>query len=144
MNNVGEKIRGIRTLKGLSQQNMADVLGLSLPTYAEIERGKKDVTISRLEAIAKELGVTLNDILNFNERVANFFDQCNSVIAGVNNGGQTANNYDARELKHQNEKLQLELRLLQAEKEKAEMEARYLKEKYEKVDNNNMFAKYCD
>jgi transcriptional regulator with XRE-family HTH domain len=139
MNNVGEKIRGIRTLKGLSQQNMADVLGLSLPTYAEIERGKKDVTISRLEKIAEKLGVTLNDILNFNERVANFFDQCDTpqVVAGVNNGGQsqTANNYDARELQHQNEKLQLELKLLQAEKEKAEMEARYLKEKYEKVDN---------
>ena len=136
---IGEKIRGIRSLKGLSQENMAEMLGLSLPAYADIERGKKDLTFRRLEKIAEKLGVTLNDIMNFNERVANFFDQCNTpqVVAGVNNGGQsqTANNYDARELQHQNEKLQLELRLLQAEKEKAEMEARYLKEKYEKVDN---------
>lgn len=136
MNNVGEKIRGIRTLKGLSQENMAEMLGLSLPTYAEIERGKKDVTLSRLEKIAEKLGVTLNDIMNFNERVANFFDQCNTpqVNTGTNNHSQTfTNNYDARELQHQNEKLQLEIKLLQAEKEKAELEARYLKEKYEKL-----------
>ncbi len=139
MDNLGEKIRRIRDLKGFSQQNMADALDMSLPTYAEIERGKKDVTISRLEAIAKELGVTLNDILNFNDRIANFFDQCQNtnVNAGNNNNPNQTNhnNYDQRELKHQNEKLQLELKLLQAEKEKAELEARYLKEKYEKVDN---------
>jgi transcriptional regulator with XRE-family HTH domain len=131
MNNVGEKIRGIRTLKGLSQQNMADVLGLSLPTYADIERGKKDVTISRLETIAKELGVTLNDIMNFNDRISNFFDQCNNanVSTGSVNGSNQTNNYDARELQHQIEKLQLEMKLLQAEKDKAEMEARYWREK---------------
>jgi transcriptional regulator with XRE-family HTH domain len=102
MNNIGDKIRKIRDLKGLSQENMAEMLGLSLPTYAEIERGKKDVTLNRLEKIAETLGVTLNDIMNFNDRISNFFDQCNTpqVVAGVNNGGQsqTANNYDNREL----------------------------------------------
>jgi transcriptional regulator with XRE-family HTH domain len=72
MNFIGEKIRSIRTLKGFSQENMADMLDISLPTYADIERGKKDVTINRLEQIAEKLGVTLNDVLAFNERVANF------------------------------------------------------------------------
>ncbi len=130
MKNLGDKIRKIRDLKGLSQENMADMLGLSLPTYADIERGKRDVTVSRLEQVAEKLGVTLNDILNFNERVTNFFDQCSSVIAGVNSGGQTATtNYDQRELQHRLENLQLELKLCQAEKDKAEMEARYWREK---------------
>jgi transcriptional regulator with XRE-family HTH domain len=134
---IGEKIRGIRSLKGLSQENMAEMLGLSLPTYADIERGKKDLTFRRLEKVAEKLGVTLNDILSFNDRISNFFDQCNNanVSTGSVNGSNQTNNYDARELQHQNEKLQLELKLLQAEKEKAEMEARYLKEKYEKGDN---------
>ena len=49
---VGEKIRKIRDLKGLSQENVADLLGLSLPAYADIERRKKDVTLSRLVTIA--------------------------------------------------------------------------------------------
>lgn len=85
-----------------------------------------------MEKIAEKLGVTLNDIMNFNERVANFFDQCDTpqVNTGTNNQSQTfTNNYDARELQHQIEKLQLELKLLRAEKEKAEMEARYWREK---------------
>lgn len=59
MTNVGDKIRGIRTLKGVSQENLAEMLGLSLPAYADIERGKKEVTIKRLEQIAEKLGVTL-------------------------------------------------------------------------------------
>ena len=50
---IGEKIRGIRTLKGLSQENMAEMLGLSLLSYGDIERGKKDVNMNRLEQIAK-------------------------------------------------------------------------------------------
>lgn len=74
MTNVGEKIRGIRTLKGLSQENLAVMLGLSLPAYADIERGKKDVTIKRLEQIAEKLGVSLSDILSFGDKVSNFFD----------------------------------------------------------------------
>ena len=52
MMHVGEKIRKIRDLKGLSQENVADLLGLSLPAYADIERRKKDVTLSRLVTIA--------------------------------------------------------------------------------------------
>lgn len=44
----------------------------------------------------------------------------------------TVNNYDAKELKHQVEKLELQIKLLQAEKEKAEMEATYWKEKVQK------------
>nr|MCU0340767.1 hypothetical protein [Spirosomataceae bacterium] len=77
---------------------------------------------------AEKLGVTLNDILNFNDRVSNFFDQCNGSINAGTNPTQN-NNYDARELQHQVEKLQLELKLCQAQKDKAEMEARYLREK---------------
>jgi transcriptional regulator with XRE-family HTH domain len=131
MEAIGEKIRGIRTLKGLSQENLAEMLGLSLPAYADIERGKKDVTIKRLEQIADKLGVTLNDILAFGDRVSNFFDQCNSIVAGVNNGG--LHNYDTREIQHKLEKLLLENEKLKVEKEKAEFEIKYWKEKCEKT-----------
>jgi transcriptional regulator with XRE-family HTH domain len=141
MTNVGEKIRGIRTLKGLSQENLAMMLDLSLPAYADIERGKKDVTIKRLEQIAEKLGVSLNDILSFGDRVSNFFDQCNGAsVATGTNGNSTANNYDSRELQYELEKAQLreaklqsDLKLCQVEKEKAELEVKYWREKYEKL-----------
>jgi transcriptional regulator with XRE-family HTH domain len=130
MNNIGEKIRSIRNIKGYSQENMAQMLDISLPTYADIERGKKDVTIRRLEQVAEKLGVSLNDIMMFSERIANFFDNCTntSVSAGEvkgYNGNQ--NNYDNRELQHQIEKQVIELKLLKSEKEKAELEAKYWK-----------------
>ena len=131
MTNVGEKIRGIRTLKGLSQENLAEMLGLSLPAYADVERGKKDVTIKRLEQIAEKLGVSLNDILSFGDRISNFFDQC-SGVSGITNGNGTFNNYDTREIQHKLEKLLLENEKLKIEKEKAEFEIKYWKEKCEK------------
>lgn len=131
MEKLGDKIRKIRDLRGLSQENMADMLGLSLPTYADIERGKKDVTIGRLETIAEKLGVTLNDIMNFNDRVSNFFDQCQNTSVNAGTNPTQNSHYDTRELQHQLEKLQLELKLCQAEKDKAEIEAKYFRERYE-------------
>lgn len=127
---VGDKIRNLRTLKGLSQENMAEMLDMSLVAYGDIERNKtKDVNLKRLEQIAGVLGITVSDILAFGDRVSNFFDQCNHAV-GVNNGEQHFN-MDAREVQHQLEKAQLEIEKLKIEKEKFEIEAKYWKEKYE-------------
>lgn len=131
---LGEKIRGIRTLKGLSQENMAEMLEMSLRGYGDIERGTTDVPFSRLEQIAEKLGVQTTDILTYGDRVSNFFDNCSNpqINTGINNKSHTfTNNYDQRELQHQNDKLRLEIKLLQTEKEKIELEMRFLKERYE-------------
>ena len=130
---IGEKIRGIRTLKGLSQENMAEMLGLSLLSYGDIERGKKDVNMNRLEQIAEKLGVSVSDIMKFGDTVSNFFDQCNGAV-GLNNGTQN-NNYDQRELQLTIEKQTLEIAKFKAEKEKAEMEAKYWQEKWQAIQN---------
>jgi transcriptional regulator with XRE-family HTH domain len=128
---TGQKIRFLRTIKGLSQENMADMVGLSRLAYGDIERGKTEPSDERMAQIAEQLGISKKDIEEFGNTVSNFFDQCSTpqVVTGTNNGGQTANNNDPRELQHQNEKLQLELKLCQAEKEKAEIEAKYWREK---------------
>lgn len=134
MTNVGEKIRGIRTLKGLSQENLAVMLGLSLPAYADIERGKKDVTIKRLEQIAEKLGVSLSDILSFGDKVSNFFDQCNgSNINAGNTPTQSNNYYDTREIQHKLEKALLEIEKLNIKVEKTELEVKYWREKCENL-----------
>ena len=121
---IGDNIRKFRILKGLSQENMAEVLKISLLAYGDIERNKKDITLKRLEQIAKELGTTITGILNCEDKISNFFDQCNqpSVVAGVNNTQN--NNYDVKEIQHQLDKTLLKL-------EKMELEAMYWKEKYE-------------
>lgn len=127
--NTGEKIRGIRLLKKLSQENMANMLGISRMAYGDIERGKTDISDSRLSQIAKVLEVEAADILKFGDTVSNFFDQCQNAT-GINQGSiSQTNNYDHRELIHQIEKLQLEIKLLKAEKDKAEIEASYWRER---------------
>jgi transcriptional regulator with XRE-family HTH domain len=124
---LGAKIRGVRELKGLTQENLAAMLGVTLPTYADIERGKKDVPMKRLEQVAEKLGVSVIDILKFGETVSNFFDQCkNTNVVANNNGSNTNNNYDSVELQHKLDKANLEI-----DKLKAELELAQLKQKYE-------------
>ncbi|MGA0558920.1 helix-turn-helix domain-containing protein [Larkinella sp. VNQ87] len=60
----GSQIRLLRQQKGYSQENMADMLGLSTTAYGDIERGKTDLTISRLNQIATALGTTAAQILS--------------------------------------------------------------------------------
>ena len=127
---VGDKIRDLRTLKKLSQENMAEMLDMSLGAYGDIERNKKDISLTRLEQIAKSLGVSVLDILNFGDKISNFFDQCSGNAVGINNG--TANNYEAREIQHKLDKALLEIDKLKAEKEKSDLEAKYWREKFEK------------
>ena len=45
-------IRKIRTLRGLTQENVADDLGISMTAYGKIELGKTDISFSRLNQIA--------------------------------------------------------------------------------------------
>lgn len=135
---IGDKIRGIRDLKKLSIENMAEMMGLSVLAYGEIERGKTDIKMSRLEQIAQKLGVSVAKILGFEETVSNFFENCNqtNVVTGQN-GDQTYYN-DHKDLLHKLEKVELQLKNaeLQIENltiklEKAESEANYLKQKLE-------------
>lgn len=126
---TGAKIRGIRLLKGLSQENMAEMLDISILAYGNIERGKTNVSDERLQQIAEKLGVSSDDILNFGDKVNNFFDQCSGPIGIFAENGSQTNNFDARELKHENDKLQLQIEKLKLEIEKAELEAKYWREK---------------
>ncbi|MFD1141696.1 helix-turn-helix domain-containing protein [Larkinella insperata] len=61
---VSAQIRLLRQQKGYSQENMADMLGLSTTAYGDIERGKTDLTLSRLQQIATALGTTATQLLS--------------------------------------------------------------------------------
>lgn len=124
MMQIGDKIRNLRSLKGLSQENMAEMLEMSVVAYGDIERNKKDVNLKRLEQIADVFGISVADILAFGDRVSNFFEQCNQHSFVVGSGNTQSNIYDAKELQHQLEKAQMEI-------EKLKVEVLYWKEKFE-------------
>ncbi len=55
---VAEKIRLERLKQNLSQQNMADELGITAAAYSNLERGVSDITISRLFEVSRILKKT--------------------------------------------------------------------------------------
>jgi transcriptional regulator with XRE-family HTH domain len=65
---IGEKIRKIRELKGLKQENIATALGMSITAYGNLERGDTHLTYDKLEEIAKAMEVTVQDIINIPEQ----------------------------------------------------------------------------
>ena len=73
---VGYKIRQLRELRNLSQENMAEALKMSITGYSKIERNEVDVNIERLQQVADALDVKAEDILAFDEKnVFNTYDQ---------------------------------------------------------------------
>jgi transcriptional regulator with XRE-family HTH domain len=57
-NIVAKKIRLERLKQNLSQQNMADELGITAAAYSNLERGVSDITISRLFEVSRILSKT--------------------------------------------------------------------------------------
>lgn len=56
---LGQKIQEIRRARGYSQDAVAENIGISSTAYARIERNESDVSIKRLQSIAKTLEVDI-------------------------------------------------------------------------------------
>jgi transcriptional regulator with XRE-family HTH domain len=54
----------IRTLKGLSQENIAYELGISQSAYSQIERQTGECKFSTLERLATVLGVSVSFLVD--------------------------------------------------------------------------------
>ncbi len=86
MNNtkkIGNNIKKFRELKGLTQENMALDLEMSQTGYGRIERGETDISLSRIESIAKVLGLTIYDIIDFDEKYFFNISNVNGSDTGV-------------------------------------------------------------
>lgn len=80
---IGGNIKKFRELKGLTREEMADSLDLSVSAYGNIERNKTDLTISRVQQIAEILEVEMSQVLNFDASQI-FNIEHNDVIQGAN------------------------------------------------------------
>lgn len=63
---VGEKIRKIRQLRGLTQVQLADLVGLPVGRIKQYEINVRNPKPSQLEEFAKALGVTTEYLTNHN------------------------------------------------------------------------------
>ena len=65
--NIGTKIKKLRELKNLTQEHMASVIGVTQSAYSRLELGETEITYSKLERIAGELGMKPEEVIAFNE-----------------------------------------------------------------------------
>ena len=57
---MGERIRQLRSERGISQVELAEKAGLIQPHIVRIEHGRYSVGLDTLQAIAKALGCTVD------------------------------------------------------------------------------------
>lgn len=60
---LGNRIRAFRKLKGYTQQEFADKMGVSIALLGSIERGIKEPSEMMLKSISELLGIELSELL---------------------------------------------------------------------------------
>lgn len=59
---LGSRIKSLRSANNLTQEEVADQIGISRQKYARIESGANSITLDILSKVAEVLGVTVGDI----------------------------------------------------------------------------------
>ena len=71
---VGTNLKFYRTMRHMTQEELAEKVGVSISFCANIERGKKGVSMFALRDFADALGITVNQLLydcNANQQISN-------------------------------------------------------------------------
>ena len=128
---IHEKIRILRQVKGLTQEEVAERLNLSVNGYGKIERGNCDINLHRLEQLAEVFGVEPIELLGTVDR--NVFNlSCTSNCTNYcTNNMDTQNNHhystaENSELQSEIEKQQLIIQLKDKEIELRDEKIRHL------------------
>lgn len=64
----------LRNFKGISQEEIAEIIGVSRQAYAKWENGKSVPDIEKCDLIAKYYGITIDDLIHFQSQ------QCGMVL----------------------------------------------------------------
>ena len=79
---IGSKIKRIREMRGITQEEIAEALNLTAQAYGRMERGETSISAERLGKIAEKLGVNTDEIMRYDE---NKF-----IISGNSNNGEAS------------------------------------------------------
>lgn len=65
---LGDRVEKVRKAKGLTQVQIATQLGTEHAQIGRLERGLTNASVIVLRRIANELGITVSELLNFDEK----------------------------------------------------------------------------
>lgn len=107
---VNERIKFLRTLKGWTQEEIAEKLKMSPNGYGNIERGDSEITLSRLEQLANIFSVELSELLGLREvhifnPIASNNSNCQNLCNYSNDQLQTLTEKQALIIEQQNKEI---------------------------------------
>ena len=59
---LGERIKELRKMTGLSQEKFALKIGMDRTYFATVESGKRNISLNNIEKIAKGLNITISEL----------------------------------------------------------------------------------
>ncbi len=104
---VGNNIKKLRELKNYTQEYMATALNMSQNGYSKLERDETEMSLTKLDSIAKVLEMDWRAVLDFDEK--HFFN----VHNGTN--GTSGNNFSIHHNDKMIEHLQQEIHFLRTQ-----------------------------
>lgn len=63
----GKKIKSIRRARDITQEKLADLSGLSLQYIGEIERGRRNPSLTSIQQLSKALDIPMAELFNLEE-----------------------------------------------------------------------------
>lgn len=79
MSTIGKNLERARLARGFSLQQVAEVIGLSRQTYALVESGKRDITLSQAETLTSMLRVSLDELRGAPDGISTLSDPMASI-----------------------------------------------------------------
>jgi transcriptional regulator with XRE-family HTH domain len=71
MQHIGKTIKKIREEKGLTQQQIAELVHMHRSNYSKVENGERELSVDAVNKIAKYFGMTMDELVNFNGAMPN-------------------------------------------------------------------------
>lgn len=65
MQHIGATIKKIREQKGMTQQQVAELVHMHRSNYSRVETGERELSIEAINKIAKYFGMTIDQLVNF-------------------------------------------------------------------------------
>lgn len=77
---IGNRIRQIRHIQGVSQEELALAAGINRSFMGQLERGEKNATVKTIEKVCIVLGVTLHEFFAFEYGIPESRNETNTYI----------------------------------------------------------------
>jgi transcriptional regulator with XRE-family HTH domain len=71
MQHIGKTIKKIREEKGLTQQQITELVHMHRSNYSKVENGERELSVEAVNKVAKYFDMTMDELVNFDGAMPN-------------------------------------------------------------------------